>query len=317
MSPGSFKSQDIQVLAEEWGANLIRWQLNMQYKISTDIETNIQRYDSCLQKKLNELDSVLIVCNKYDIKVVIDLHSTPGDMDEKHISRLFYIKQYNDCFIKVWHTIAQRYKGNPAVWGYDLINEPVQDNSPPEGMDNIQTEIRASEAIRKIDTETAIIFAVIWDSPYYFRSFSPVPISNVIYEVHMYDPTEFTHQGIYNHPVGIRYPGNIGEKYYDKTRMEKFLKPVRDFQLNYNVPIYVGEFSAIRWAPGAAQYLQDCIDLFEEYGWNWTYHAYREWAGWSVEYENGLNNTETPILATKNTDRKNVLLQAFAKNKKQ
>lgn len=35
---------------------------------------------------------------------------------------------------------------------------------------------------------------------------------------------------------------------------------------------------------GADRYLADVIDLFEEYGWDWSYHAFREWAGWSVEH---------------------------------
>ena len=25
--------------------------------------------------------------------------------------------------------------------------------------------------------------------------------------------------------------------------------------------------------------------VFAEYGWDWTYHAFRKWAGWSVEHE--------------------------------
>ena len=49
--------------------------------------------------------------------------------------------------------------------------------------------------------------------------------------------------------------------------------------------IYVDEFSAIAWAQGAENYLRDCIALFEEFGWDWTYHAFREWNGWSVEHE--------------------------------
>ena len=49
--------------------------------------------------------------------------------------------------------------------------------------------------------------------------------------------------------------------------------------------IYVGEFSAAAWAPGAETYLRDCIELFEEYGWDWTYHAFRESRVWDVEME--------------------------------
>ena len=70
-----------------------------------------------------------------------------------------------------------------------------------------------------------------------------------------------------------------------KDYLRGILKPVRDFQLKHGARIYVGEFSAVAWAPGAEKYLEDCIALFEEYGWDWTYHAFREWQGWSVEHE--------------------------------
>jgi hypothetical protein len=52
----------------------------------------------------------------------------------------------------------------------------------------------------------------------------------------------------------------------------------------------VGEFSAIRWAPGADRYLSDLIGIIEAHGWDWTYHAFREWDGWSVEYSPDKND---------------------------
>jgi len=154
-----------------------------------------------------------------------------------------------------------------------------------------------------------------WDSPTRFISLSPIPVSKVIYEGHMYQPGTFTHQGVHDNNSGVTYPGIINGTYYDKKTLKGILQPVRDFQLRYDVPIYVGDFSAIRWAPGAAQYLSDCIELFEGYGWNWTYHAFREWSGWDVEYENGTSNKDTPKKAIVDTDRKKVLLKWFRKNR--
>jgi hypothetical protein len=66
-------------------------------------------------------------------------------------------------------------------------------------------------------------------------------------------------------------------------------------------------------APGAANYLRDCIELFEEYGWDWTYHAYREWDGWSVEHGSDPNDHQP---TAEPTDRKQLLLSWFAKNEK-
>ena len=138
----------------------------------------------------------------------------------------------------------------------------------------------------------------------------------------MYEPGSFTHQGvgwenmkkILDGSLKLRgYPGWFDNFYYDKNELRKILKPIRDFQLKYNARIYMGEFSAIRFAPGAAQYIQDVIELFEEYGWDWSYHAFREWFNWSVEYDENPHNNEP---AKQDTERKKILLKYFGKNVK-
>ena len=88
---------------------------------------------------------------------------------------------------------------------------------------------------------------------------------------------------------------------------------VLEFQQKYDVPIYVGEFSAIRWAPenSAYRYLNDVIEIFEEYGWDWTYHAFREWSGWSVEHTEDRSNNSP---ATEPTERELLLRRYFKKN---
>ena len=85
-------------------------------------------------------------------------------------------------------------------------------------------------------------------------------------------------------------------------------EPVREFQQKHGARIYVGEFSAVAWAPGAEKYLEDCIALFEEYGWDWSYHAFREWKGWSVEHE---GPDAEHLVPSADNPRKRVLLKAF------
>jgi endo-1,4-beta-mannosidase len=226
---------------------------------------------------------------------------------------MFYEKKYNDHFVKLWEKLARRFRRHPALWAYDLVNEPVQTKLCPAGMDAQATQERAARAIRKIDPDTTIIIAADdWDSPQGFRYLSPVDIPRVVYEAHMYVPHEYTHQGVGGPWQAVRYPGPIAGRQYDKETLKAVLQPVRDFQLDYNAHIYVGEFSAVRWAPGAADYLRDCIEIFEAYGWDWSYHAFREWSGWSVEYES--RHAEAP--SVRETDRKKLLLKWFAANKK-
>ena len=138
-------------------------------------------------------------------------------------------------------------------------------------------------------------------------------------QVHMYKPGAYTHQRVKVRDGRLKpgekpipYPGKIAGTDYDKEELRRDLQPVRDFQKKYGARIYVGEFSAAIWAPGAADYLRDCIELFEEYGWDWTYHAFRESPVWDVE-KAGTNRGD--IRPAADTDRRRVLLEGFRRNK--
>lgn len=314
MSPNVFRDEDMRVLGREWNANVIRWQLTRNWGRS-GTDRDLAEYDRWMQGRLDELDQALASCLQYGIKVVVDMHSPPGGRYPNNDLAIFNEVKYQDHFVALWEQIARRYQGHAAIWGYDLINEPVQDRpSPPGVADYLGTQVRAAKAIRAIDDQVPVfIEACQWDSAAGFRELEPVPLSNIVYQVHMYVPGSFTHQGVHGTWTPTTYPGEINHQVWDKDRLRTVLQPVREFQRAYNVHIYVGEFSAIRWAPGAADYLRDCIDLFEEYGWDWTYHAYREWDGWSVEHGSDPDKHQPSEVAT---DRKTLLLHWFGKNEK-
>ena len=59
--------------------------------------------------------------------------------------------------------------------------------------------------------------------------------------------------------------------------------------------------------------LNDCIEVFEELGWDWSYHAFREWNGWSLEHEGDNPQTMKPAGTT---PRREVLLKYFKRNEK-
>jgi hypothetical protein len=117
-----------------------------------------------------------------------------------------------------------------------------------------------------------------------------------------------------NYPHPVNYPAKIGNTYWDINQQRKIYQPLIDFQKKYQVPIYIGEFSVIRWAPAkdAEQCLKDFITIIEENSWNAAYHAFREWNGWSVEFDSDYLN-KNPVNYT--TKRKQILLDWYAKNK--
>ncbi|MBR0459424.1 MAG: cellulase family glycosylhydrolase [Victivallales bacterium] len=285
MSPNPLNLNQYDLLTlKQWNVNLVRFQICRHWgQIGTD--KDLKEYNQWFDQCLDNLAKLCPDAHRLGIRFVIDLHWPPGGRTDTNEFRMFYEKEYFDAFVNCWRKIATRFKGNPAIWGYDLINEPIQNNwQSPRGYWEVQ-ELTA-KAVREIDPDTPIIIESNQsDSPYTFLYLPTLKMNNVIYQVHMYVPGQFTHQGVHDNPIGIKYPGKIGGKMYDKEELRKAFKHVLAFQKKHNCRIYVGEFSAAIWAPGAEKYLEDCISIFEEYGWDWTYHAFREATVWSLEHE--------------------------------
>ena len=318
MSPNKFNEQDF-IDLQKWNVNLVRWQITRHWgRANTDLD--LDDYDHWIDAELDDLALALDAAARHGIKLVIDLHWPPGGRVDDMTLRMVLEKKYQDHFVKVWQRIATRFKDHPAVWCYDLINEPVQNQPSPDGVaDWLGVQLLAARAIRQIDPDTAISIEVDqWDSAPAYAWLAPVDIPNVIYQVHMYWPGQFTHQGVHDkwQAPGLEYPGMIGSIHVDQQALRRHLQPVREFQQQTGAHIYVGEFSAIRWAPGADRFLSDCIEIFEEYGWDWTYHAYREWQGWSLEHPDGPPLQADRLPPGETSKRAAVLLKWFAKNQR-
>ncbi len=305
MSGAHLEDADFATL-KEWGVNLMRYQMNMRGG-KVDISTS-EKYLAWIDAEIAGLDEVLPLARKYGVKIAIDLHKGPGTKVNEVASNVLVDGNLAlDTLTEAWRRIAKHYKGNSDIYGYDLLNEPVVDGYV-KGKGNPWQFIAdtVSKAIREVDPETPIIVEPD------FEHFQPVPVKNVIYSPHFYSPHSFTHQLVLQN-VRWSYPGWIDGVYWDKEQLRLSLKPVIEFQRKYKVPIFVGEFSAAIWAKGADKYLADSIAIFEEYGWDWTYHAFREWPGWSVEHEGESRNV---IRASADNPRKKVLLEGFKLNAK-
>ena len=286
MSPSGrdMTEDDFNTLAS-WGATLLRYQMVRDWH-GVGTNQDLDDYDRWLDGKLDHVESVVLpMAAKHGIKVALDLHVTPGGRDASHEMNMFHDERFADHFVEVWRRIARRFSGHPALYGYDLCNEPQQQTDAPPGLDGWNLQRRAAEAIREIDPATPIIVeSNANDSPDAYREMSPFALTNIIYEVHMYAPGDFTHQGIQGMSMDrCRWPD--ASRGWDRDYLRSVLEPVREFQLRHGARIYVGEFSAVAWAEGADEWLCDATDIFAEYGWDWTYHAFREWRGWSVEHE--------------------------------
>lgn len=298
-----------------WGANHIRWQLTWDgFPHSQADNANKEQYRQWLEGALNHVDKMLPLCKELGINVVIDLHTLPGGRLENYTHRIFTDKGWQDEYVAIWKDIANRYKGNNAVWGYDVANEPNDGNIENGALDWPTLASVVTHEIRTIDKDHPIIVEAKGGDVGTLVRFQTIDVPGLVYSFHMYIPHSFTHQNISGRQKTFYYPGRVGLKWWDKNALRKVLDEVKEWQQKNNAQIYVGEFSAIRWAPGedAYNYLKDCIDLFEEFNWSWCYHAFREYHGWSVEHDGNKANENRSTVPTM---RQQLFMEAFKKNK--
>ena len=314
--------------AKNWGANVVRIQI-FPGRYATSKGLDIWE---ALPVYLDRVEGQVKLAKQAGLKVVIDLHEAPFQNIKSQEAEFWNRTDLEEKFCRVWTEIAKRllpYKG--TIWGYDLYNEPVDNSQFPEPPHQwYPLAIKIIIAIRKIDKETWIIFEPgPWGLAHRFNTLKPLPDLHVIYSLHFYYPQEaFTHQGV-NPPSGLNleeakklinkpYPATIDGILWDKDRLAQELKRVDEFQSRWKVPIYVGEFSVVRWAPkdDAVRWLKDATDLFESRGWSWSYHAFREWNGWSLEHDENfwMTGMPNPQPVTYETDRVKVIKKAFTKN---
>ena len=298
---------DIETL-HRWGATMARFQICRGWT-RRDANQDLDDYAAWVDSRLDNLADVLRWAAARGMKIVLDLHVVPGGRNAKDLEdNMLHDDRFAEAFLDTWRRIATRFKGDPALYGYDLWNEPNQKNRARNDYWTLQR--RAAEIVRAIDPDTPIVVESNNSAAAATYAYlSPLRMDNVIYQVHVYVPSTFTHQGINDYERGAKWPDPA--KGWDKEFLRKALEPVREFEARHRAKIYVGEFSAIAWAEGAENYLRDCIDLFEEYGWDWTYHAFREWSGWSVEHE---GSDPKHLVPSADNPRRRALLEGFKRN---
>jgi len=107
--------------------------------------------------------------------------------------------------------IANRYKNETQIMGYDLVSEPNDQDLVPGLLNWRDLTIATIQRIRAIDT----LHPIIIEAPpnggiATLPAFEPLPFDNIIYSFHMYQPHAFALQSLYYNGTGpVYYPGII------------------------------------------------------------------------------------------------------------
>jgi endoglucanase len=256
------------------GANVVR------------VAISLRKCDGCDRyaepdAALRYVEQVLMQGQRLGFRVIVALHPTPG----------FSQSDYWDSpalqadIVRHWGGIAQRLKDQPALQAYDLVNEPLV---PPSARVRDAKAVwhalaaAAAREVRSVDPHTPVMVEPTpWGLPGSFAGTAPLAMPGLVYSFHMYAPHEFTHQGLPGYSDARSYPGHG----WDKPRLAVAMQAARRFADRHGVPMFVGEFSCVRWAPEGScpRYLADAVAVFEAEGWGWAYHCWRCYQGWDAE----------------------------------
>jgi aryl-phospho-beta-D-glucosidase BglC (GH1 family) len=239
-----------------WGFNSIR--LPMHYDLFTlpaDKEP-VKGKNTWLKKGFELTDSLLKWCAADHIYLILDLHAAPGgqghdlpiaDRDSTRPS-LWQSKANREKTIALWSRLAERYKNEKWIGGYDLLNEPNWSFEHPLDKKNHGTNDSGNAPLRQllIDITTVI---------------RRIDTNHIIF---------IEGNGWANNYAGILPPWDKNlvvsfHKYWnenDVASIQKFL----DIRDKYDVPLWLGESGE-----NNNQWYRDAIQLMERHdiGWCW------------------------------------------------
>ncbi len=293
------------------------------------------------------LDRVVRLCAERGLYVILDLHGAPGSQSKEfHTGRKsagsptlgFYHKlfdpaddTYQQRTEELWIALAQHFKNDPTVAGYDLLNEPfgaidaVYHATPQEGYaalwalyDRLYAAIR--DPLGVADGQHLIIMESIPSSDDWATL--PAPFAhgwtNVMYEFHYYGFT-FNSTGEVN---GILDPAQHIDYIDGKAQGSR--------QGQYQVPVLIGEYNGFNDRANWDYYCQ----TFRNYHWSstmWSQKVHDSPTEWGIfnhsHYEQSVPDAANDTLAeldrklsqydtlthhTANESLKDAVIDAFA-----
>jgi len=209
------------------------------------------------------MDNVIKWCAEENLYVILDMHCAPGGQTGDNIDDsygypfLFESPSSQYLTEKIWRKLAERYKDETIVIGYDLLNEPIAHYYDVKKL-NLTLEPlykRITAAIREVDKNHLIFLGgAQWDTN--FDIFSPPFDDKLVYTFHTY---------------------------WTEVKQEVVQKYV-DFSNKYNVPIWLGESGE-----NTNEWIADFRTLLEQNNIGWCFWPYKK-----MDSERGIVSIEKP-----------------------
>ncbi|KAG9004711.1 hypothetical protein FRB94_002553 [Tulasnella sp. JGI-2019a] len=264
-----FTKEDAKFFAS-LGFNCIRIPVNYRH-LEDDMDPGVY-----LERGFQWIDRIVNICAAESVYTIIDLHTAPGGQNPDwhcdsglHKAMFWEHIEFQDRTIGIWKAIAQRYKSNAWVAGYNPLNEPALEEV---GL-LLKFYERAETAIREVDPDHIIY----WDGNTFAADFSKFenPLPNSVYACHDYSTFGFP-----NFPI---YTGSLEQK----ESLVKTFERKTSFQEKIQGPIWNGEWGPVYASPDDGpdwkavnevryRVLKDQLAIYEERKVSWSIWLYKD-----------------------------------------
>jgi endoglucanase len=211
------------------------------------------------------LDRAVEALARHGVYSIIDLHALPGGQNQHwhsdnptHVASFWEHRHFQDRVVFQWEAIAEHYRGNPWVAGYNLLNEPSDESRAVVG----PFYKRLVAAIRAVDPDHTLFM----DGNTYATEFDifDEPFENAVYTLHDYVP------------FGL----GRSDHYSREEAEQKFLQRSA-YARSTGTPILVGEFGPIYNGDEAKDavlrgVLADQLDLYQRHSASWALWMYKD-----------------------------------------
>jgi hypothetical protein len=197
------------------------------------------------------LDRIIGWCKKEGLYVMLDMHCAPGGQTGDNIDDgygypfLFKSPAMQQQTAEIWGRIANHYKNETIILGYDLLNEPIAHYFNTAELNPYLEPVykQITKAIRQSDKNHILFLGgAQWDSN--FKPFGPPFDSKLVYTFH---------------------------KYWTKTTGTEVIQDYINFRDKYNVPIYCGETGE-----NTDQWVGEFKNTLEKNNIGWHYWPYKK-----------------------------------------
>ncbi len=243
-----------------------------------------------IEENFTLLDSLISWCGKHRIYVILDMHGAPGGQTGQNIDdspnnepELFMNARNEDRLLRLWMKLVERYKDSPVVAGYDLLNEPLPENTgAAEKYKHLLMPFykKLTEEIRKTDRKHMIILeGYNWANNW--SEFTENFDENVVYQFHYYCWNNPDHLNDISYFLRERdrldapvWVGETGEKdpaiyfatsqYFEKNNIGWSFWPwkkIDNRQVIYSVKAPEGYDKIIRYSEGGQKPSKDSAEI--------------------------------------------------------